>query len=150
MTNIKSSNEEKMMPSNASNPGALDARVQVLTAEVRTLVVGSRQVTMSVFNQLDSVPPNEIEPFGRVSPGSDQWSVSVIGRHGATGALVRSNVPRHPERLFASGMFPTVANTYREYSYWDKDADAERQRQRLAKIAARWVELDLIVLAGLR
>ena len=42
------------------------AVVKVLTAEVRTLMVGSRQVTLSVYGQLDHAPPEYIEPFGRV------------------------------------------------------------------------------------
>ena len=43
------------------------AEVQVLTAEVRVLMVGSRQVTLSVYRQLDPVAASDIEPFGRVS-----------------------------------------------------------------------------------
>jgi hypothetical protein len=56
------------------------ARVEVLTAEVRVLMVGSRQVTMSVYNQLDQVKPGEIEPFGRVAPrdAGSGW-VNVVG-----------------------------------------------------------------------
>jgi hypothetical protein len=73
---------------------AKDAHVQVLTAEVRTLVVGSRQVTMSVYGQLDEVCPGDIEPFGRVSPreACGDW-VYVVGRDVSTGALVRSCLP---------------------------------------------------------
>jgi hypothetical protein len=73
------------------------ATVEVLTAEVRVLQVGSRQVTMSVYRQLDRVDPDEIEPFGRVRDGSDDpaW-VYVVGRHVDTGALARSWRERHP------------------------------------------------------
>jgi hypothetical protein len=42
------------------------ATVEVLTAEVRVLMVGSRQVTLSVARQLDWVERSELEPFGRV------------------------------------------------------------------------------------
>ena len=70
------------------------ARVEVLTAEVRVLQVGSRQITMSVYNQLDRVEPGEIEPFGRVAPrdAGPGW-VYVVGasaRDTDRGALVRS------------------------------------------------------------
>ena len=36
----------------------------MLTAEVRVLMVGNRQVTRSVYWQLDYVSPLGIEPFG--------------------------------------------------------------------------------------
>jgi len=95
--------------------GQHDAHVQVLTAEVRTLMVGSRQVTMSVYEQLDIVKPEVIEPFGRVSgrrahcgdgwggasrdcPGAD--CLDVVGVHQATGALVRSCARRYADRRF--------------------------------------------------
>ena len=105
------------------------ARVEVLTAEVRVLMVGSRQVTLSVYAQLDRAEPGQIEPFGRVRPGrahcSDGWGgisrecprdcIDVVGRD-ATGALVRS----------CTG---AAGNAY---------------------CALRWRELPLIVLAGLR
>lgn len=47
---------------------AHEATVEVLTAEVRVLMVGSRQVTLSVYGQLDEVSPAQIRPFGRVAP----------------------------------------------------------------------------------
>ena len=70
------------------------ARVEVLTAEVRVLMVGSRQVTMSVYDQLDQVKPGEIEPFGRVAPrdAGSGW-VNVVGvsaRDADRGTLVRA------------------------------------------------------------
>jgi hypothetical protein len=74
------------------NPGPGDqhdakgAHVQVLTAEVRTFVVGSRRVTISVYNQLDEVRYCHIEPFGRVAPQNalDGW-VYVVGKDKAAG-----------------------------------------------------------------
>jgi hypothetical protein len=70
------------------------ARVEVLTAEVRVLMVGSRQVTLSVYGQLDQVQPGEIEPFGRVQPrDAEQGYTYVVGasvRVADGGALVRS------------------------------------------------------------
>jgi hypothetical protein len=111
------------------------ARVDVLTAEVRVLMVGSRQVTMSVFEQLDPVEPGQIEPFGRVSRrrahcpdpyyGSARTSpdcpgdcIDVVGRHWSSGVLIRSCVPAYG----ASHV----------------------------KYRREWAELELIVLAGLR
>lgn len=73
------------------------ATVETLTAEVRVLVVGNRQVTLSVFKQLDWVPAVEMTPFGRVSSGrkrdSDarQDGVELVGV-GDTGSLVQSAV----------------------------------------------------------
>jgi hypothetical protein len=70
------------------------ATVETLTAEVRTLVVGSRQVTLSVYNQLDEVPYDDVEPFGRVSPrGGEKWKYNVVGRSVDDGTLVRAWVP---------------------------------------------------------
>ena len=74
---------------------ATAARVEVLTAEVRVLMVGSRQVTMSVYNQLDQVKPGEIAPFGRVAPrDADSGWINVVGvstRDADRGTLVRAN-----------------------------------------------------------
>lgn len=42
------------------------ATVETLVAEVRTLMVGSRQVTLSVAKQLDTVPLAALRIFGRV------------------------------------------------------------------------------------
>ena len=70
------------------------ARVEVLTAEVRVLQVGSRQITLSVYGQLDHVKPGEIEPFGRVAPrDAETGNVYVVGmsiRQRDHGSLVRS------------------------------------------------------------
>lgn len=65
------------------------ATVETLTAEVRVLVVGNRQITLSVAKQLDEVPLWDMLPFGRVSVGKTHgvWG-RVIGRHKRTGALV--------------------------------------------------------------
>lgn len=93
------------------------ATVEALTAEVRVLMVGSRQITMSVYDQLDTVrwdhitipmgfmdfegkcayeippPPSHGEPFGRVRPRkAKDYSVYIVGSHVITGALVRSEV----------------------------------------------------------
>lgn len=67
------------------------ATVEVLTAEVRVLQVGSRQVTLSVYRQLDLVYPSKVEPFGRIRDRDDDPDrVYVVGRHVDDGSLVRS------------------------------------------------------------
>jgi hypothetical protein len=98
--------KESPVTDSVSGPGdqhednAKDARVQVLTAEVRTLVVGSRQVTLSVYGQLDCMPHSQIEPFGRVRPkDADRSDIWVVGRHKADGSLIRSRAPHKSEML---------------------------------------------------
>ena len=139
------------------------ARVEVLTAEVRVLMVGSRQVTLSVFRQLDRVDSALIEPFGRVrdnpaDPGSDR--VVVVGRSARPadhGALARSSLSANYEHQqawhFRNGREPI----------WDGDGDGDggpmtgEEREQAAQVcefrarlAAEWARLPLIVLAGLR
>lgn len=64
---------------------ASTATVTTVTAEVRTLTVGSRQITMSVANQLDHAPRSMVEPMGRVRLKD---RVELIGRHTTDGTLV--------------------------------------------------------------
>jgi hypothetical protein len=93
--------------------GPATATVEVLTAEVRVLMVGSRQVTLSVYNQLDHVRPDDIDPFGRVRPRDAEpgW-VCVVGaskRDTDRGTLVRSwretsaSLMRQADRLRGRG-----------------------------------------------
>lgn len=72
------------------------ATVEVLAAEVRVLMVGSRQVTLSVYAQLDMVDVDYIEPFGRVHFRKRDAGnfVDLVGKDSRTGVLVRSSVPR--------------------------------------------------------
>ena len=69
------------------------ATVEVLTAEVRVLMVGSRQVTMGVYRQLDWAEAGDLEPFGRVAaerePGD---SIHVVGS--CQGNLARAKASR--------------------------------------------------------
>lgn len=116
------------------------ATVESLVAEVRALMIGKRQVTMSVYRQLDAVSHQIIEPFGRVrlpdkdymEPGtSGEWldMVYVVGRSMKDGSLVRSWVHK-PYR----GRNELDTGEHRaDWRWWDK-----------------WNELPLIVLAGLR
>jgi hypothetical protein len=66
------------------------ATVETLTAEVRVLMVGNRQVTLSVYRQLDTVNLADMEPFGRVNDSKDdgRW---LVGKCVETGALVRAS-----------------------------------------------------------
>jgi hypothetical protein len=76
------------------------ASVEVLSAEVRVLMVGSRQVTLSVYRQLDQVGVTEIEPFGRVNADDDKRHVQVVGRATKSGELVRSQIALTIRRPF--------------------------------------------------
>lgn len=70
------------------------ATVETLTAEVRVLKVGSRQVTMSVYNQLDYAGYDETELFGRVHPRDrDPEYAYLVGMNRKDGTLVRVRVP---------------------------------------------------------
>jgi hypothetical protein len=57
--------------------GSATATVETLTAEVRVLMVGNRQITLSVAKQLDWIPLPKLVPFGRVKINHD--SPTVIG-----------------------------------------------------------------------
>lgn len=121
--------------STAGSSGAT-ATVTVLTAEVRTLVVGSRQVTLSVFKQLDYVPYRHIEPFGRVrvskSDDDVDEGVDIVGRDRRTGALVRC----------------WVADPDSSYYRTLRFSDEERLNRRIDY--GTCLGMPLIVLAGLR
>lgn len=81
------------------------ATVETLTAEVRILTVGNRQITQSVAKQLDQVPIEQVEPFGRVKlSGNDFLGRYVIGSDTMTGALVLSSVPYPYERIWYTGV----------------------------------------------
>lgn len=112
------------------------ATVEALTAEVRVLMVGNRQVTLSVFRQLDEVIADnesveEFEPFGRVNsgfkylPGEGKSRLPIyefVGKS-ADGSLVRMGILRE-----------------------DMLSLRDESKQRVAE----WSQLPLIVLAGLR
>ena len=115
------------------------ATVQTLTAQVRVLMVGSRQVTLSVFRQLDFAAIDDINIFGRVRDPSD-YSVNgihVIGDSKNTGALCR-------------GVF--YLRTDREMTkYWDGSKWIEGDEAK--PLLDLWSSLEkqpLIVLAGLK
>jgi hypothetical protein len=108
------------------------ARVDVLTAEVRTLAVGNRQVTLSVYRQLDTVKPAALEAFGRVNTGRtvkvwDGWS------RWEKAEVVLEVVGRIRDGYVGAG---SLARAYLQ--------------QRGSEPYAEWSALPLIVLAGLR
>lgn len=83
------------------------ATVETLTAEVRVLKVGNRQITKSVYLQLDTaLPDEEFHAFGRVRSGNSPRvpdrayrhptsarlrSIELVGLDTYTGALARSH-----------------------------------------------------------
>jgi hypothetical protein len=121
--------------------GSTSATVEVLTAEVRVLMVGSRQVTLSVYRQLDAIAFNALTPFGRVrglSPPPGDFAAYGIEFIGADreGRLCRSWLARHPHN----------ESRYRcaDPGGWYRNEEA---------FEADWAvgeALPLIVLAGLR
>lgn len=128
--------------------GSKTATVEALAAEVRVLMVGSRQVTLSVYNQLDVVPPDGIEPFGRVSPKGARWrTVEVVGR-GEGGALARSWVPLEPFDIPESyyGIVRIFQGDLGQSYGWPFGTPIAEVRA----FSAEWRRLPLIVLAGLR
>jgi hypothetical protein len=127
------------------------ATVETLTAEVRVLMVGSPQVTMSVYSQLDEVPPDGIGPFGRVCPKNTRWrTADVVGRD-EQGVLARSWVPLEPFDL------PRPYDIVRVYGIhcgttlskslaWPYGTPVVEVRA----FSAKWPMLPLIVLAALK
>lgn len=144
------------------------AAVQTLTAEVRVLVVGSRQVTLSVFRQLDEVDWNECDPFGRVRDANrNSFKPEVVGRSVWTGALVRARFTKEfPEwtlederelrrlkQIVDSESYPeadraTAAERYRGLVDYRENLAQYQARYRRDLAAAQ--ALPLIVLAGLK
>lgn len=132
------------------------ALVETLTAEVRVLMVGSRQVTLSVFRQLDWIATDQIEPFGRVNderdvPTTHPFIVIVVGADKRDGSLARSFM----------GWPSAYARTRRVEALerlrprgWEREVQIEKHEIETALYGAKqaepWLGLPLIVLAGLR
>lgn len=70
------------------------ATVETLTAEVRVLAVGNRQITLSVAKQLDFVELHDLTVFGRVKLGSSAPDDLVIGSD-LTGNLALARYRTH-------------------------------------------------------
>ncbi len=112
---------------------AVTAEVQVLTAEVRVLMVGSRQVTLSVFRQLDWVPEDEIVPFGRVHDPATLKADAI--EHGLSADTLQVVGVGH-EAGDTSGQL--VRSSSRRYKGQENETHGI------------WEQMPLIVLAGLR
>ena len=102
-----------------------EATVEVLTAEVRVLMVGSRQVTLSVYRQLDETEPGEISPFGRVAPREAEPGYTYVVGASAGGTLVRS-------RRVSSPVLARRARDTDDRARWA--AERERLRRAVAEI----------------
>lgn len=104
---------ESMTETKQSSNGRTTAEVELLTAVVRALMVGSRQVTLSVYRQLDSIKPTAIQPFGRVRDGRDNLEsgeVAVVGLDINSGALAKSYVPKNYQDLPDKGRILSVVS----------------------------------------
>lgn len=136
--------------------GERDATVTTLTAEVRVLMVGSRQVTLSVYGQLDEVDWKEVAPFGRVNPReAEPWQTWIVGRHRESGILVRSWIltPEAIDELDEWGFMEGKGDTTVRPAMWVRSSGPEDADQywELRHQAEAWRKfLPLIVLAGLR
>ena len=128
--------------------GTNTATVETLTAEVTVLMVGSRQVTLSVARQLDKVGLQRMTPFGRVMLDRNDQRYCLIGKDNETGALVLGSGPR---RFMPSVSRPTESNrtgfaalndvlSNKQWDEWDRETEI-RDGVR---------NLPLIVLAGLK
>lgn len=110
------------------------ATVEALTAEVRVLKVGSRQVTMSVFNQLDFADLDDVEVFGRVRTRDEiSGSVNLVGMHMTTGCLVRTGASR-PDWTADEGpesFYHWIFHTYYSKTKPDSFVVAESNSRRL-------------------
>jgi hypothetical protein len=140
--------------------------VESLTAMVRVLRVGARQVTLSAARQLDHVDPAVIQPLGRVriSAKPAPGLIEVIGPD-EDGFLVRSSANRF--KVYCPG-YEGAANA----SSWatgrsiPQDVCADHRNTPVTDAAGlhhawtkytpdsvtweTWLDLPLIVLAGLR
>ncbi len=118
------------------------ATVEALTAEVRVLMVGSRQVTMSVYGQLDQVDYGQIEPFGRVMPKDAQRGfIYVIGKRIGDGDLGSSFLPSTE-----SGDARWANARSRRASYESSAEDEERCAGTWRQVAAQLEKAAEIIL----
>lgn len=131
----------------------LTATVEVLTAQVRVLMVGSRQVTLSVYRQLDWADPREMTPFGRIRDEVtersfrrevDDWGVSRYVQDGglwaigcnSTGDLVRSHLPKPPKSVAQARL--------------DRWTLTDDEFAAMTRLWDEWSDLSLVILAGLK
>lgn len=116
------------------------ATVETLTAEVRTLMVAGRQVTLSMYRQLDGTQPPYIEPWGRVGLDARQNGIRVVG--------ARIGGPRPGELVRCELTYPDEpVITSHAWESWSHQID---RFERYQEYANRWGFLPKLVLAGLR
>jgi hypothetical protein len=108
------------------------ATIETLTAEVRTLVLGSRQITLSVAKQLDIVDLSQLRIFGRIKVNITKYKHYVIGAD--------------RDGQLALAQYWPLGNYFGTYDV-RPNPDALRAWDALNKAA---VESPLIVLAGLK
>ncbi len=134
---------------------------QALTAEIHVLQVGSKSVTLSAAKQLDYFPADTIKPFGRVriNPKPDPGVIEAIGS--VDGVLVRSWVrarkvecPGYPDPFPHGYGTPQVTCARHSNTRAGETAGGGRhtwtEYTPSQDLYQEWVELPLIVLAGLR
>lgn len=141
--------------SSASEPS-----VEVLTAEVRVLQIGSKPVALSAARQLDSVDCAAIKPFGRVriDPKPAAGLIEVIGS--ADGILARSSArarkmecPGYASSSISRGYGPPVLACARHSGTGPEASTGSHgwtEYTPSQKLYEAWRALPLIVLAGLR
>lgn len=140
--------------SSASEPA-----VEVLTAEIRVLQVGSKPVALSAARQLDCVDAAAIRPFGRVriDPKPADGLIEVIGS--ADGILARSSARARkvecPGYANASsrGYGLPLVTCARHLDTWAGSSAGHHNWTEYTpsqEIYEAWLALPLIVLAGLR
>ena len=76
------------------------ATIETLTAQVRTLVVGSRQITLSVAKQLDVVELSQLRVFGRVHISKDHHRVIGAAWDGTLALACYTNGPMNLRNPF--------------------------------------------------
>lgn len=108
------------------------ATVETLTAEVRVLMVGNRQITQTIAKQLDQVHPDYIDPFGRINAHWITDSVTtVIGRDKRDGSLVLSNAHTY-------GMNVTIYELADVTGSQVYDLDIPRKRGDIIDVSLGW------------
>lgn len=89
------------------------ATVETMTAEVHVLMVGKRQITLSVARQLDHIRFADIDPMGRINIGKKcsecpDDSTHVIGRDLESGSLAIASVSWFRDDLDTADHLPLI------------------------------------------
>jgi hypothetical protein len=109
------------------------ATVTTLTAEVRVLMVGARQITSGVYDQLDYVESEYIEPFGRVRPRNGTSNlIYVVGRRMESTDLVKSRCGVEHDIYFEDIRADSLA--------FHEAKESLTRAQVLLETATKWIE----------